>query len=108
MLRGLYDTRTPMFLALVGYWLLGVPIGAFLAFGVQLQGVGIWLGFITGLTVVAILLILRWHRFGVSLQARMPYTTLFIIIVLVIVENYRVTPSLRHNTIWLKSSSASC
>lgn len=72
MLRGLYDTRTPMFLALVGYWLLGVPIGAFLAFGVQLQGVGIWLGFITGLTVVAILLTLRWHRFGVRLQARMP------------------------------------
>lgn len=70
MLRGLYDTRTPMLLALIGYWVLGVPIGAFLAFGAQLGGTGVWLGFITGLSVVAVLLTLRWHRFGVRLQAR--------------------------------------
>ncbi|HLR29248.1 MAG TPA: MATE family efflux transporter [Paenalcaligenes sp.] len=70
MLRGLYDTRTPMLLALIGYWVLGVPIGAFLAFGMQLGGTGVWLGFITGLSVVAVLLTLRWHRFGIRLQAR--------------------------------------
>lgn len=70
MLRGLYDTRTPMLLALIGYWVLGVPIGAFLAFGVQLQGTGVWLGFTAGLSVVAVLLTLRWHRFAVRLQAR--------------------------------------
>lgn len=70
MLRGLYDTRTPMVLALIGYWVLGVPIGAFLAFGLQLQGTGVWLGFIIGLSVVALLLTIRWHRFGVRLIAR--------------------------------------
>lgn len=62
MLRGFYDTRTPMVLALIGYWLLGVPIGAFLAFGVGMEGVGIWIGFVTGLSVVAVLLTLRWWR----------------------------------------------
>src|SRR5690625_2256423 len=70
MLRGLYDTRVPMLLALIGYWLLGVPIGAFLAFGANLKGTGIWIGFITGLSVVAILLTIRWHRFVVRLKAR--------------------------------------
>lgn len=70
MLRGLYDIRTPMILALIGYWLLGVPIGAFLAFVTNLQGVGVWIGFIAGLSVVAILLTIRWHRFGTRLLAR--------------------------------------
>ncbi|MCX5590927.1 MATE family efflux transporter [Alcaligenes endophyticus] len=63
MLRGLHDTRTPMLLALLGYWVLGVPIGAFLAFKLGMGGVGIWIGLITGLSIVAVLLTLRWrHR----------------------------------------------
>ncbi len=63
MLRGLHDTRTPMLLALLGYWILGVPIGAFLAFKLDMGGVGIWIGLITGLSIVAVLLTLRWqHR----------------------------------------------
>ncbi len=70
MLRGLYDTRTPMLLALLGYWVLGVPIGAFLAFVLDLEGVGIWIGFVTGLTIVAVLLTLRWWRHGTRLLAR--------------------------------------
>ena len=32
-LRGLQDTRMPMLLAMLAYWLLGVPLGAWLAFG---------------------------------------------------------------------------
>jgi hypothetical protein len=31
-LRGLQDTRVPMLLAMLAYWLLGVPLGAWLAF----------------------------------------------------------------------------
>lgn len=69
-LRGLYDTRTPMLLALLGYWVLGVPIGAFLAFGVDMEGVGIWIGFVSGLSVVATLLTLRWWRHGKRLLER--------------------------------------
>src|SRR3546814_5206989 len=49
MLRGLRDTRVPMLLAAVGYWVLGVPTGAFLAFVVGLKGVGVWIGLATGL-----------------------------------------------------------
>lgn len=73
MLRGLYDTRTPMLLALLGYWVLGVPIGAFLAFGLDLEGIGIWIGFVTGLSVVAALLTLRWWRHAKRLLQRRDY-----------------------------------
>lgn len=51
-------------------WRLGVPIGAFLAFVANLQGVGVWIGFITRLSVVAVLLTLRWYRFSTRLLAR--------------------------------------
>ena len=32
MLRGLHDTRWPLIFALVGYWVVGLGIGAWLAF----------------------------------------------------------------------------
>jgi MATE family multidrug resistance protein len=62
MLRGLHDTRVPMLLAAVGYWVLGVPFGALLAFVFGLGGVGVWLGMATGLTIVAGLLTRRWVK----------------------------------------------
>lgn len=62
MLRGLHDTRVPMLMAAVGYWILGVPFGAFLAFGLGMGGVGVWLGMAAGLMIVAGLLTRRWAR----------------------------------------------
>jgi MATE family multidrug resistance protein len=62
MLRGLHDARTPMLLALFGYWGIGLPLGLLLAFPLGLNGVGIWIGLSTGLAVVACLMIRRWLR----------------------------------------------
>ncbi|RVU13124.1 MATE family efflux transporter [Methylobacterium oryzihabitans] len=62
MLRGLQDTRVPMWIAIGGYWGLGVPLGAGLAWGAGYEGYGIWTGFCAGLFVVATLLVLRWRR----------------------------------------------
>ena len=62
MLRGLQDTRMPMIFAAVGYWGIGLPLGAALAFGTSLRGIGIWIGLATGLAVVASLMMLRWLR----------------------------------------------
>lgn len=62
MLRGLHDTRAPMFFALVGYWGIGLPLGVALAFGLGLGGTGIWIGLAAGLTIVAVLMIRRWQR----------------------------------------------
>ncbi|MEH3146311.1 MAG: MATE family efflux transporter [Methylobacterium frigidaeris] len=62
MLRGLQDTKVPMWVAVGGYWGLGVPLGAGLAWSAGFEGYGIWTGFCVGLFVVATLLVLRWRR----------------------------------------------
>jgi MATE family multidrug resistance protein len=59
-LRGLSDTKIPMYAAIFGYWLMGMPIGYLLGFTFELRGVGIWLGLAGGLTIVAVILNLRF------------------------------------------------
>ncbi|KQT56987.1 MATE family efflux transporter [Methylobacterium sp. Leaf456] len=61
-LRGLQDTTVPMVIALTGYWGIGVPLGAALAWGAGWGGQGIWAGFCAGLLAVSILLVTRWLR----------------------------------------------
>jgi len=61
-LRGLRDTRVPMFLAIFGYWGVGFPTSAALAFWLDLGGHGIWIGLAAGLSVVAVLAVWRFHR----------------------------------------------
>ncbi|MBV7482709.1 MATE family efflux transporter [Bordetella sp. BOR01] len=62
MLRGLHDTRVPMVYAAIGYWGLGLPAGAALAFWAGWRGAGIWSGLAIGLGVVAVLMTRRWLR----------------------------------------------
>ena len=62
MLRGLHDTRMPMIYAAIGYWGIGLPLGAAARVLGRSQGVGIWIGLATGLAVVAILMMQRWLR----------------------------------------------
>ena len=64
MLRGLHDTRIPMLFALLGYWGIGIGVGAWLAFRRGWAGQGIWAGLATGLAVVAVLMLIRWSRRG--------------------------------------------
>jgi MATE family multidrug resistance protein len=60
MLRGLHDTRWPLLFALVGYWVIGLGIGVWLAFARDWNGVGIWVGLASGLAAVAVLMLARW------------------------------------------------
>ncbi len=62
MLRGLQDTRGPMMIAAVGYWGVGLPLGAVLAFALDLRAPGVWLGMTAGLFTVAALLLARWQQ----------------------------------------------
>ncbi len=61
-LRGLQDTRVPMQLALIGYWLGGFATSVVLGFFTPLAGVGVWLGLAVGLVIVSLLLGWRWLR----------------------------------------------
>ena len=60
MLRGLHDTTWPMLFAAFGYWVIGIGVGALLAFKFGLAGVGIWIGLAVGLAIVAALILWRW------------------------------------------------
>jgi MATE family multidrug resistance protein len=62
ILRGLHDTRVPMFYAAFGYWAVGIGVGAWLAFETPLRGRGIWIGLALGLGVVSVLMLWRWSR----------------------------------------------
>ncbi|QAU24888.1 MATE family efflux transporter [Dyella sp. M7H15-1] len=61
-LRGLKDTRVPMAITLFAYWLVGMPVGWWLAFHMGLGARGIWMGLIAGLTIAAVLLFTRFWR----------------------------------------------
>jgi len=62
VLRGLQDTRVPMIIAGLGYWVAGFGTSILLGFGLGMQGVGIWAGLAVGLAVVSVLLGWRWAR----------------------------------------------
>ena len=61
-LRGAGDTRTPMLCHFAGYWILGLPLGAFLCFRESLGAVGLWMGLSAGLIVIGIVLVWFWRR----------------------------------------------
>lgn len=60
MLRGLQDTTVPMLFAGVGYWVIGLACGSWLAFHAGWAGVGLWTGLALGLAIVAALMTGRW------------------------------------------------
>ncbi|HSG53907.1 MAG TPA: MATE family efflux transporter [Paracoccaceae bacterium] len=62
LLRGLRDTRLPMMMAIVSYWLVGMPTAYVLGFVLDLGGVGVWSGLAVGLACAAVLLTLRFFR----------------------------------------------
>ncbi len=69
VLRGIGDTRAPMVVNVLGFWLIGMPISGL--FGFRLGGgpLGLWWGLATGLAAVAIFLLFRIRvRFSRRLQ----------------------------------------
>ena len=62
LLRGIKDVKIPTWFVSIAYWIIGLPAGYVLAFHFDLQARGIWLGFIAGLTMASVLLIVRFVR----------------------------------------------
>ncbi len=59
-LRGLSDTTVPMIVAIIGYWIIGLPVAYVLGLVLDMRGVGIWLGLAAGLAVAAVVLVARF------------------------------------------------
>ena len=69
-LRGLKDTRVPMWLAAFSYWGLGMPLGAGLGLWLGWGPQGMWLGLILGLTAAAVLMAARFQRSSLRLLSQ--------------------------------------
>lgn len=62
VLRGAGDTKFAFYANLVGHWFVGLPVALLLGFSMGLGIAGLWWGLCAGLTVVAVLLFLRFER----------------------------------------------
>lgn len=59
-LRGLQDVKLPTALIFVAYYLLCIPLGSYLAFMTPLEGRGLWIGLLIGLSVSTTFLFIRF------------------------------------------------
>ena len=61
-LRGLGETRVPMIANLVGYWVLGLPLGFILCFVLKWGVHGMWIGLTLSLIIISATLLARWRK----------------------------------------------
>jgi MATE family multidrug resistance protein len=61
-----------MFIAIAGYWGVGIPSAYLLAFAADFGAQGIWMGMAIGLTVVAIFLTSRFRAKAMVTASTVP------------------------------------
>jgi MATE family multidrug resistance protein len=61
-LRGAGNTRIPMLVNLVGYWVLGLPLGTLLCFRLNMGAAGMWVGLCLALVLIGSILAGVWSR----------------------------------------------
>jgi MATE family multidrug resistance protein len=74
-LRGLGNTRAPMFANLIGHYPIGLALGLALCFGFHMGVIGIWAGLAAGLVSVAAILLFIWMRVTRNLSNLKPVIT---------------------------------
>lgn len=63
LLRGVQDTRVPMIIATISYWLVGIPCSYLFGFVFDWGGQGIWLGLVVGLVLAGGFMMVRfWSK----------------------------------------------
>jgi MATE family multidrug resistance protein len=62
VLRGIADTKVPTIVTVVAYWVVGIPIGLWIASYFNLGLYGIWYGLTAGLTFSAVMLSIRFLK----------------------------------------------
>ncbi|MEK9604093.1 MAG: MATE family efflux transporter, partial [Flavobacteriaceae bacterium] len=60
-LRGVQDVSIPAVLIFISYGLIGFPVSYYLGLKTNMSTTGIWIGLLTGLTLSALLLVLRFQ-----------------------------------------------
>ena len=58
-LRGMQDTKGPMWITMLAYWIIAFPVGIYLARYTEMGAAGVWIGLIVGLSIACVLLLTR-------------------------------------------------
>ncbi len=67
-LRGMQDTKGPMWITMIAYWLIAFPVSIYLTRYTTVAAPGVWVGLIVGLTVACVLLLWRLYSNNQRLQ----------------------------------------
>lgn len=69
-LRGMQDTKGPMWITMIAYWLIAFPVGVYLSRFGGMGAAGVWVGLIVGLSVACVLLLARLYGNNKRLSQR--------------------------------------
>jgi MATE family multidrug resistance protein len=72
VMRGLHETKIPMILGLISYWVIGLPIGCYFTYYRNFEARGLWMGLAIGLSSMCVLLILLYKMKIQKLRAILP------------------------------------
>ena len=72
LLRGVQDTRMPMILFGLSYWIVGLSCSYILGFPLGYGGIGVWPGLVIGLGVAAVLMNARFWLVTIRRLSREP------------------------------------
>jgi MATE family multidrug resistance protein len=71
-LRGLEDVKIPSIVSLLAYWAIALPFGYWLSTRLHLGATGVWIGLLTGLSLVAAMLLWRFRQHSAYLVTAAP------------------------------------
>lgn len=73
-LRGMQDTKGPMWITMLAYWVIAFPVGLYLCRFTSMGAAGVWVGLIVGLAIACILLIIRLRHNNQKLDQTLSLT----------------------------------
>jgi MATE family multidrug resistance protein len=71
-LRGMQDTKGPMWITMLAYWVIAFPVGIYLARFTEMGAAGVWVGLIVGLSIACVLLLTRLYMNNQRLSQKSP------------------------------------
>jgi MATE family multidrug resistance protein len=69
-LRGAGNTHAGLIVQIIGYWIIGLPVGGWLGFHLHHGAVGLWIGLCAGLIVAGVALTAVWSRTTITLSKK--------------------------------------
>ena len=69
-LRGMQDTKGPMWITMIAYWVIAFPVGLYLSRFTDMGPAGVWIGLIVGLSIACVLLLTRLYKNNKRLESQ--------------------------------------